>query len=80
MSIPVSLLEVLENTLALPKLVELGNASGDSALQSRAASPNGVIDASASRIKSDLERLLVVSYVASQSLFADTTMSQQDGT
>ncbi|KAK0702838.1 hypothetical protein B0H67DRAFT_499742 [Lasiosphaeris hirsuta] len=80
MRIPVSLLQVLEITLSLPKLVELGNASGDSALRSRTTSPNGVIDARASSIRSDMERLLVASYVASQSVFTDATMFQQDGT
>ena len=77
--VPVALLDVLSETLSQPKLSELGNASGDSALRSRTTSPNGVIDASASSIRKDLERLLVASYVSSQSTFLDTTMMHDDG-
>jgi len=76
--VPVALLDLLSETLSEPKLAELGNASGDSALRSRTTSPNGVIDASASSIRKDLERLLVASYVSSQSTFLDTTMMRDD--
>ncbi|KAK5656884.1 hypothetical protein OQA88_4435 [Cercophora sp. LCS_1] len=79
MKIPAALLDVLEVAVAVPMLVTLGNACGDSALRSRTTSPNGVIDASASSIKSDLERLILASYVATQSVFLDTTMFQHDG-
>ena len=72
--IPLSLLDVLAASFDAPKLPELGNACGDSALRSRTTSPNGVIDAEASTIKGDLERLILASYVASQSIFIDTTM------
>ncbi|KAJ8131585.1 hypothetical protein O1611_g2041 [Lasiodiplodia mahajangana] len=74
MKIPQVLLNVLVRVLATPMLVTLGNASGDTALRSRTTSPNGVIDASASSIKSDLERLLVASFVATRNIFVDATM------
>ncbi|KAI1114874.1 hypothetical protein F5Y14DRAFT_147660 [Nemania sp. NC0429] len=68
------LLKALETALSIPVLVTLGNASGDSALRSRTTSPNGVIDASASTVKADLERLLVASFVATRNVFVDATM------
>ncbi|KAK3388665.1 hypothetical protein B0T20DRAFT_99533 [Sordaria brevicollis] len=72
---PDVLLKVLEATfIAGPMIVRLGNASGDSALRSRTTSPNGVIDASASSIETDMERLVLASFVASRSLFVDATM------
>jgi hypothetical protein len=75
MKIPAILLEILETTFSGgPMIVRLGNASGDSALRSRTTSPNGVINAQASRIYDDMERLILASFVASRSLFTDATM------
>ncbi|GAB1312671.1 hypothetical protein MFIFM68171_02881 [Madurella fahalii] len=78
--VPQSLLAVLEAAFTTPVLVRLGNASGDSALRSRTTSPNGVIDAGASSIHDDMERLLVASFVASRNVFVDAIMFEQDGT
>ncbi|GAB1316989.1 hypothetical protein MFIFM68171_07199 [Madurella fahalii] len=75
-----SLLSMLEAAFTVPTIVRIGNASGDSALRSRTTSPNGVIDASASSIHDDLERLLVASFVASRNVFVDAIMFEQDGT
>ncbi|KAH8745275.1 hypothetical protein F5883DRAFT_634108 [Diaporthe sp. PMI_573] len=78
MKIPKVLLEVLETTFGGgPMIVRLGNASGDSALRSRTTSPNGVIDAQASSIHDDMERLILGSFVASRNLFSDATMFGQ---
>lgn len=72
---PDVLLRVLEATFfAGPMIFRLGNASGDSALRSRTTSPNGVIDASISSIESDMERLVLASFVASRNIFVDATM------
>ncbi|KAK3347673.1 hypothetical protein B0H65DRAFT_152565 [Neurospora tetraspora] len=74
-TIPDVLVKVLETTFfAGPMLVRLGNASGDSALRSRTTSPNGVIDASMSSIDSDMERLVLASFVATRNIFIDATM------
>ncbi|KAL8399495.1 hypothetical protein RB594_000033 [Gaeumannomyces avenae] len=72
------LLKVLEAALAVPLVVKLGNASGDSALRSRTTSPNGVIDAGASSIKNDMERLVMASYVGTKNVFVDTTMYESN--
>ncbi|KAI1158471.1 hypothetical protein F5B18DRAFT_85289 [Nemania serpens] len=80
MKIKQVLLQVLQTAVNIPMLVTLGNASGDSALRSRTTSPNGVIDASASSIEADLERLLVGSFVATRNVFVDATMFASDGT
>ncbi|KAL2192347.1 hypothetical protein P885DRAFT_47962 [Corynascus similis CBS 632.67] len=77
--VPQSLLSVLEAAFTAPVLIRLGNASGDSALRSRTTSPNGVIDASASNIYDDLERLILASFVASRNVFVDAIMFEQDG-
>ncbi|KAK3947920.1 hypothetical protein QBC32DRAFT_70052 [Pseudoneurospora amorphoporcata] len=74
-TIPDVLVKVLEATFfGGPMIVRLGNASGDSALRSRTTSPNGVIDASMSSIDSDMERLVLASYVATRNIFIDATM------
>ncbi|KXX74161.1 hypothetical protein MMYC01_209622, partial [Madurella mycetomatis] len=75
-----SLLRVLEAAFTTPVVVRIGNASGDSALRSRTTSPNGVIDAGASSIHDDMERLLVASFVASRNVFVDAIMFEHDGT
>ncbi|KAK5653587.1 hypothetical protein OQA88_8849 [Cercophora sp. LCS_1] len=54
-----------------PMIIEFGNASSDSALRSRTTSPNGVIDARASTIRDDLERLLLASYIGSRNTFTN---------
>ncbi|RYP33111.1 hypothetical protein DL767_004896 [Monosporascus sp. MG133] len=73
--IPMVLLEVLETTFGTsPMIVRLGNASGDSALRSRTTSPNGVVDAEASSIRGDMDRLLLASFAASRNVFTDATM------
>ncbi|RYP53422.1 hypothetical protein DL768_001567 [Monosporascus sp. mg162] len=74
------LLEVLEAALAAPVLTRLGNASGDSALRSRTTSPNGVINAAASSMHDDIERLLVASFVATRNVFVDATMFETAST
>ncbi len=69
------LLEVLEITLGgEPMIVRLGNAAGDSVLRSRTTSPNGVISAQESSAYSDMERLILASFVATRSIFTDATM------
>ncbi|RYP67497.1 hypothetical protein DL769_005744 [Monosporascus sp. CRB-8-3] len=77
--IPTVLLEVLETAFGTsPMIVRLGNASGDSALRSRTTSPNGVIDAGASSIYDDMERLILASFVASRNVFSDATMFREE--
>ncbi|KAG7290339.1 hypothetical protein NEMBOFW57_000339 [Staphylotrichum longicolle] len=78
--IPQVLLEILETTLGGgPMVVRLGNASGDSALRSRTTSPNGVIDAGASSMFADMERLILASYAATRNIFTDAVMFGQPG-
>ncbi|KAH6847669.1 hypothetical protein B0I37DRAFT_149615 [Chaetomium sp. MPI-CAGE-AT-0009] len=79
--IPMVLLEILEATLAsAPMVARLGSASGDSALRSRTTSPNGVIDAGASSVFADMERLILASYAATRNIFTDAVMfGQPDG-
>ncbi|KAM5352952.1 hypothetical protein ACJ41O_005674 [Fusarium nematophilum] len=69
------ILDVLQAALGGgPMIARLGNACGDSALRSRTTSPKGVIDAEASSMYSDMERLILAAYVASRSIFTDATM------
>ncbi|KAH7110719.1 hypothetical protein EDB81DRAFT_863039 [Dactylonectria macrodidyma] len=57
MKIKEVLLDVLEAALGTsPMIARLGNASGDSTLRSRTTSPNGVINAQASKMVDDMER------------------------
>ena len=60
---------------ALPRVVSLGKAAGTSALRSSsyAVAPNYVLDAGASTILDDLERLVLGSWVSSRNVLTDTT-------
>ncbi|KAK0719303.1 hypothetical protein B0H67DRAFT_572867 [Lasiosphaeris hirsuta] len=69
-----SVIRVLEVAFTTPVVLSLGNASGDSALRSRTTSPRGVIDAKESSMYSDMERLLLASFVASRNVFGDAAM------
>ncbi|KAL6879173.1 hypothetical protein J3F83DRAFT_288417 [Trichoderma novae-zelandiae] len=72
-----ALLTLLAEALRAPVLTRIGNASGNSALKSATTSPNGVINAEASKISYDLERLVVASYVFTRNVLLDTTMYQR---
>jgi len=69
-----AIVKVLELAFTTPVVLNLGNASGDSALRSRTTSPNGVIDAKESTMYADMERLLLAAFVASRSTFTDAAM------
>ncbi|KAI1174086.1 hypothetical protein F4777DRAFT_408422 [Nemania sp. FL0916] len=73
-----TLLGVLQTALQYPTWYYLGASGVDSALRSRTTTPNGAIDASASSILLDLERLLVAGFVATRNIFLDTTMFNHD--
>ncbi|KLU84799.1 hypothetical protein MAPG_03835 [Magnaporthiopsis poae ATCC 64411] len=74
LNVPNLLLSVFKSAFNVPMLVALGTAGEDSALKSRIMSRNGVIDAEASSIIRDMQRLIVGSFVASRSVLVDTTM------
>ncbi|TFB04342.1 hypothetical protein CCMA1212_004140 [Trichoderma ghanense] len=75
-----ALLTLLAEALRAPVLTRIGNASGNSALKSATTSANGVINAEASKIRYDLERLVLASYVFTRNVLLDTTMfSRPDG-
>lgn len=70
------LLDVLKDALTWPMLRTLGQASGNSALKSSAISSLGFINAEASKIVYDLERLVLASFVCTRNIFLDTTLHQ----
>ncbi|KAK0701534.1 hypothetical protein B0T21DRAFT_353645 [Apiosordaria backusii] len=68
------LVRVLRTALANPMLLTVGIHSGDSSLLCRTTSSRGVIDASKCSIYSDMERLILASYVSTVNIFTDTTL------
>ncbi|KAL8393766.1 hypothetical protein RB595_003494 [Gaeumannomyces hyphopodioides] len=68
------LLSVLAYSIGSPAIYQLGFGSGDSILKSRTTSPNGKIDASATKVEDEMERLVLASYVWSRNVFVDCTM------
>ena len=58
-----------------PRVVSLGNAAGLFALKSasHAVAPSFILDAGASRILDDLERLVLASWISSRNVLRDTT-------
>ncbi|KAF5013958.1 hypothetical protein FDECE_87 [Fusarium decemcellulare] len=72
------LLRVLESTFSGgPMVIRLGNASGDLALRSSTTSLNGIIDAAVCKMRDDIERLILASYVATRNIFRDAIMFGQ---
>jgi hypothetical protein len=81
MAVPPVLLDILEAAFSLPLVVIIGSIAGPSALESIVTSPggsneDGLIDASAASIQRDLERLIVASFVSTQNVFVDATLSE----
>ena len=71
---------VLPLEFAPPRVVSLGKAAGTSALRSSsyAVAPNYILDAGASTILDDLERLVLGSWVSSRNVLTDTTTYKHD--
>lgn len=81
MAVPPVLLDILEAALITPLVVVIGEIVGPSALESVVTSPGGsnnigLIDASAASIQRDMERLIVASFVNTQNVFVDATLSE----
>ncbi|PWW75956.1 hypothetical protein C7212DRAFT_193628 [Tuber magnatum] len=68
-------IDLFSREFAMPRVVSLGRAAGSSALRSAtfSAAPSYILDASASSILDDLERLVLASWVSSSSVLRDTT-------
>lgn len=62
-----------------PRVVTIGNAAGPAALKSAsyATAPRYILDAEASAIKTDIERLLLGGWVSSRNVVRDTTTYDQ---
>ncbi|PWW75966.1 hypothetical protein C7212DRAFT_357791 [Tuber magnatum] len=73
--------EVFPFEFLMPRVVTLGRAAGSSALKSTsfAAAPSYVLDAGLSSIRTDLERLVLASWVNSRNVLRDTTAYKGDG-
>ncbi|KAK5992136.1 hypothetical protein PT974_05536 [Cladobotryum mycophilum] len=77
-----ALIHVLRTVFDIPVLVNLGIASGDSALKPGIKSLDrkaDFIDAETSRIEYDMERLLFASFIKSKNALVDTTMFESRG-
>jgi hypothetical protein len=84
MAVPPVLLDIMEAALFSPLIVVIGGIAGPSALESIVTGPGGsndigLIDASAASIQRDLERLIVASFVNTQNVFVDATLSEPSG-
>lgn len=73
------LLLALRTALGRPMIVTVGIHAGDSALLCRTTSSRGVVDAGRCSIRTDMERLILASYVATQHVFTDSTLFQAVG-
>ncbi|KAK4161322.1 hypothetical protein QBC43DRAFT_268693 [Cladorrhinum sp. PSN259] len=73
------LLTVLRTALGRPMVVTVGIHAGDSALLCRTTSSRGVVDGARCNIYTDMERLILASFVATQHVFTDSTLFQDEG-
>ncbi|KAG0642997.1 hypothetical protein HOY80DRAFT_1100753 [Tuber brumale] len=73
-------IDVFKMEFAYPRVVSLARAAGPAALKSATFSvaPSFVLDAEASNILDDLERLVLASWVSSRSVLRDTTTYKGD--
>jgi len=74
-------IKVLKDEFELPRVVWVGVLGGQSALKSAIyfAASSYVLDAGASTIKSDLERLVLAAWVSSRNILRDTTTYDRNG-
>ena len=73
-ALPPALVDVFKAALGLPRIINLAQALGTSALKSAATSQGYYFDAQASSLHDDLERLVLGAYVATKNTLAETTM------
>ncbi|KAK3984270.1 hypothetical protein QBC44DRAFT_375357 [Cladorrhinum sp. PSN332] len=73
------LLDVLEAALVLPMTFHIGLHAGDLALLCRTTNSRGVVDAERCSIRTDMERLIVASFVATHHIFTDSTLFKDVG-
>lgn len=66
---------VISRLLSVPKIIDLATNLGSTALQSSSTALGPYLDAGSASIRSDLERLVLASYIATKDIFTDTTMS-----
>jgi len=73
--------EVFPYEFGVPRVVQVGLAAGQSALKSGSyfTAPSYVLDAGASTIESDLERLVLAAWVSSRNVLRDTTTYDRNG-
>ncbi|OCK73696.1 hypothetical protein K432DRAFT_261432, partial [Lepidopterella palustris CBS 459.81] len=73
-ALPPALVDVFKAALSVPRIINLAQALGTSALKSAATSQGYYFDAAASSIRADLERLVLGAYVATKNTLQETTM------
>lgn len=73
-ALPPALVDVFQATLATPRIINLAQALGTSALKSAATSQGYYFDAAVSSIRADLERLVLGAYIATKNTLQETTM------
>jgi len=73
--------EVFQWEFGTPRVMKVGHAGGQSALKSAsyAMPPSYILNAGASTIGSDLERLVLAAWVSSRNVLRDTTTYDKDG-
>ncbi|KAG0634673.1 hypothetical protein HOY80DRAFT_1018395 [Tuber brumale] len=74
-------IDVFKFEFALPRMVSLARLAGTSALKSAsfAAAPSYILDAGASSIRNDIERLVLGSWASSANVLRDTTTYAANG-
>lgn len=68
------LLSIFSRFLSGPKIVSLATQLGATALQSASTGLGQIFDAGSASIHSDLERLVLASYIATKNVLTDTTL------
>ena len=69
---------IFQHFLLVPKIVTIGIGLGSSALHSASAALGGNFDAGNANVESDLENLVLTSYIATKNTLADTTLFEHD--
>ncbi|KAH8888942.1 hypothetical protein GQ53DRAFT_767084 [Thozetella sp. PMI_491] len=79
LDLPAGLQAIFQRYFFEPRIVNVAQRLVPSNLQSATTSLGGAFDASSASIKSDLERLVLASYIATTNTFTDTTLYPESG-
>ena len=73
-ALPIGLINVLQASLSIPRIISLTQTVGTMALKSSFGMQGRIFDAESASMASDIERLVLGAYIATKNVFLDATL------